>query len=310
MLEIHSQALLLERATHDVEIQMRVLGNMHTQLNNINTQATLVVGFALATLGADFLSQVGSHTGEFCAFNSAVHEAVGGLLILLVTLCIGISVVVTSCASYLLQKSHEAALRIGAAAAVARTHKWLTAIYIWLIVAMTLFLASAVLMVWFFVGLDAWHTIDIDLYDLNNDGVLTDFEIDALRKADALNEVIVTRNNQLLIECLNPYDDDMMKEAETFGYVLASLNTFVVFATAVWGIHRFRAFRRSFQANELRRWYAENQARQRKKMEHESKEHALASAGHASSGHAAGEATPAAEVHTGEVEEEDSMESR
>ena len=107
------------------EINARQLEQYHGMLNAFNTQATLIVGFALATLGADFLTEVGSHSGEFCAFKDTEHKAVGLVLILMVTSCIGISIVVTSCASYLLQKSHEAALRIGASAAVARTHSWL-----------------------------------------------------------------------------------------------------------------------------------------------------------------------------------------
>ena len=50
----------------EINLGMTELSHLHAQLNSITTQATLIVGFAVASLGADTLSQLASDTGQFC----------------------------------------------------------------------------------------------------------------------------------------------------------------------------------------------------------------------------------------------------
>ena len=50
------------------EIEQRNLEKYHEQLNSINTQATLILGFALTSLHADNLLALGDDQSKYCIY--------------------------------------------------------------------------------------------------------------------------------------------------------------------------------------------------------------------------------------------------
>ena len=74
------------------------LSHLHAQLNSMTTQCTLIVGFALAGLGADTLTQLGSMVTEFCIYKNDRARFLGTAFISVTTLCIFFSMTVIACA--------------------------------------------------------------------------------------------------------------------------------------------------------------------------------------------------------------------
>ena len=81
-----------------IEIDITKLSHLHAQLNSMTTQCTLLVGFALAGLGADMLSELGTEVGEFCIYKTLPARILGSVYIATITLCIFFSITVIACA--------------------------------------------------------------------------------------------------------------------------------------------------------------------------------------------------------------------
>merc|ERR1719231_123932 len=77
-----------------IELGVGELSHLHAQLNSMTTRCTLIVGFALAGLGADTLTQLGSMVTEFCIYKSDRSRFLGTAFITVTTLCIFFSMTV------------------------------------------------------------------------------------------------------------------------------------------------------------------------------------------------------------------------
>jgi hypothetical protein len=53
------------------EIENRRLEQLHTQLENFNLQATIIIGFALGTINADNLVALADDVSKFCLYKQA-----------------------------------------------------------------------------------------------------------------------------------------------------------------------------------------------------------------------------------------------
>ena len=71
-----------------IELGMTELSHLHAQLNSMTTQCTLIVGFALAGLGADTLAEIGNDQSEFCLYKAGLTRWLATMYIVISTLCI------------------------------------------------------------------------------------------------------------------------------------------------------------------------------------------------------------------------------
>jgi hypothetical protein len=129
-------------------------------LTNISTQATLLLGFALATFGADLLPYILDDQAVFCIYKSTAHQLVGALFLTTNTCCVSFCLLVVIFSSFLIHRSQEAFLHIGGSVAVYRTQILIHRIYVWYALALMCFIFAAVLLLWVFLGLPAYvdHT--------------------------------------------------------------------------------------------------------------------------------------------------------
>ena len=88
--EAHGQYLLqtsqVKRGV--IELYTAELSQLHAQLNSITTQSTLIIGFGLASIGADTLSTLASDEDQFCIYKSDRARALGAAYIIVTTVCI------------------------------------------------------------------------------------------------------------------------------------------------------------------------------------------------------------------------------
>ena len=84
------------------------LSYLHQQLQGITTTCTLIIGFAMAALSADLLTQLGDDTGQFCLYKSPTATILSGLFILLTTTCICSCFTIIACVQIIIFQSQRA----------------------------------------------------------------------------------------------------------------------------------------------------------------------------------------------------------
>ena len=141
---------------------MMSLNNLHVQVQNISTQATLIVGFSLATMGADLLNAIASDTSEFCIWKTSAHLVVGYMFVLSSAFCICYCMFVVVLSSTIIRESQVAALEVDPAASVAMTRHTVDRIYAWYGYSLVNFFVSAVLLIWLFIGMPKWVEVSIE----------------------------------------------------------------------------------------------------------------------------------------------------
>lgn len=73
------------------------LSYLHQQLQGITTTCTLIIGFAMASLSADLLNELGDDTGSFCVYKSLAATILSALFIILTTTCICACFTIIAC---------------------------------------------------------------------------------------------------------------------------------------------------------------------------------------------------------------------
>ena len=73
MLRAHIHSLENENSVRRIEIELRTLQNLHNQLQNVMTQASLIICFSLAALSSDNLTALGNDTSRFCVYKDGLH---------------------------------------------------------------------------------------------------------------------------------------------------------------------------------------------------------------------------------------------
>ena len=77
MERIHARALETENRVRMLETDGMRLQLYQDMLTNISTQATLLLGFSMATYGADILPNVLNDGGRFCFYKTWTTQMVG-----------------------------------------------------------------------------------------------------------------------------------------------------------------------------------------------------------------------------------------
>ena len=110
MLSTATAALETESNVRKLEMDLRDLSNTHQSLNSLSVQATLVVGFSLASLNADNLATLGDDTSSFCIYKTVEARVLGVSFVLLSSVSIALNITVVGVCSYLTYRSQRAAL--------------------------------------------------------------------------------------------------------------------------------------------------------------------------------------------------------
>ena len=197
-------------------------------LTNISTQATLLLGFALATYGADLLPYILNDTSPFCVFKTASHGFVGALFLLANTCCICFCLLVLIFSSYLIVKSQDAYLHVGGNAAVWRTSELSWSVYFWYGGALACFMLDAVLLMWIFLGLPHWVNAPNAPSNTSESDSLT------------------TWGGRDIITCLDPHDDSAHEMRDSYGQWQAVLSTVFFAGFTFYGYEKWSAFQRAY----------------------------------------------------------------
>ena len=211
MLNASKDALDIESKVRQLEVHLRELSNIHQSLNSLSVQATLVVGFSLASLSADNLATLGDDTSSFCIYKGS-SMALGFLFVLSNSISISLNITVVGISSYLIYRSQRAALDTNTEAATTKLRLVSVKIYSMFVVALIAFFVSAILIVWLFIGVHNWVDAPNSLVD-NQTAILTD-------------------GGRTKIKCLDSRLDSDDAHQYKFGRMVALTNT-VVFVVAL-----------------------------------------------------------------------------
>ena len=183
------------------------LDEYFTQLNNISTQSTLLLGFVLGIACNDgVLMAIGDTTGKMCMYKSAAHYVV--IVMLMASTCgsLCLSLLVIMGCQDVIQRGQKAYLHVGWLAAVYRVRECVSTLLRWFFWSLILFLVAVNLLLWVFLGLPHYAVVDGDLR--------------ACLEAD--------------------HGDDELRSQETQGSILTMLMTFEFIAAAVYGGRTFK----------------------------------------------------------------------
>ena len=219
MLRAHIHSLENENSVRRIEIELRTLSNLHNQLQNVMTQASLIICFSLAALSSDNLTALGSDVSRFCVYKDGSHfwTALAFLVSSCVTICL-CALLVVLC-SFVQQRSQTRALDTNAYASVALTHSQMTRVYILYASALLFFLGSAVMVLWSFIGLSNYRRI----------GKVSDFPSHIDLDAELGTQVLIgTAAGNVITPCLNPHNDDDLEAQVRIGAEIAGTATIVV----------------------------------------------------------------------------------
>lgn len=96
-----------ENIHHTNEINARNLEQYHNMLNSFNTQATLIVGFAIAMINHDNLNAIADEGSKYCLYRSS-HRAFFAFLYGVSTVaCISISFTCILSSFYITVRSQQ-----------------------------------------------------------------------------------------------------------------------------------------------------------------------------------------------------------
>uniref|UniRef100_A0A7S0JD34 Uncharacterized protein n=1 Tax=Calcidiscus leptoporus TaxID=127549 RepID=A0A7S0JD34_9EUKA len=234
---VNAASVQQENAVSVMQIDMLALGVQQTQLDNVSMQATLIIGFALGMWAGETLEPLVDDQGHLCIFKSWTHMLCGVCFFMSVAACISCCFIVVTLASYVKQASQRAALLKSTSAAVANTRRHIHRIYDYFFCAVVLFIVSAGLLIWLFVGLP-----DRIRYEGEVVGPVEDL-------------LTLLDDGTHLISCLNTYSAADNAHRDWYSWAVAVLNTFVIFGMGVWGLVEFRMVRHTYDTHELLAWY-------------------------------------------------------
>lgn len=135
---------------HNV-IEQGNLEKYHDQLNSFNTQATLVLGFAVASLNSDNLIALGDDQSKYCLYKD--DRMVWGYVFGISTVaCLSISFTCIASSFYLIIRSQHFALYVGMRPALILVRKYRSRIILTFVFGLICFFLSAIATVWLFIG--------------------------------------------------------------------------------------------------------------------------------------------------------------
>jgi len=151
--KVNAASVHQENMVNMMQVDMLQLGVLQTQMDNLQLQATLIIGFAMSMWAGETLSPLLKDESQICVWKSWYHIAFGTMFFMLVALCISCCLIIVSIVSFIKQAAQEAALIVSTGAAVACTRHHLKALNVLFILAYVSFTLSAVLIIILYVGL-------------------------------------------------------------------------------------------------------------------------------------------------------------
>lgn len=208
-------------------------------LNNISTQATLLLGFSLAAFGADLLPTVLDDTSTFCFYKTQFTMAIGSIFLLCNASTLGFCLLVILFSSLLILRSQTALLYVGGSAAVWRTHQLMQFVYQWYGLALASFISNAMLLMWIYLGFGLWHEVQRPA-DTDDADDASGADATLWMSQDGVH--VKTYDGRYLIRCLDPMSDEEHMRRDTFGTVNIILCQLLFALFIVYGYRRKVAF--------------------------------------------------------------------
>lgn len=156
-----TELLEQEERVSQLETSAMRLDEYFTQLNNISTQATLLLGFVLGIACNDgVLTAIGDTTGKMCMYKSVPHYFVIVLLMSATCGSLCLSLLVIMGCQDVIQRGQKAYLHVGWLAAVYRVRECVSTLLRWFFWSLILFLIAVNLLLWTFLGLPHYALVD------------------------------------------------------------------------------------------------------------------------------------------------------
>jgi hypothetical protein len=200
-----------------MQIDMLSLGVLQTQMENLTTQSTIIIGFALGMLGGATLFPLVDDQSQVCIYKSWYSQLFAVLFFLSVALCISSCVVLVVITSYVKQATQGAALVVSTGAAVAQTRVHVAQLSDYFIVAIVTFTTSAGMLFILYIGMP--------------------------KRIELSNRLVEIHGHYSYLPCLDSEDPDTPSFVTNFGAGLAGMNSFVLLAMAAFLTFKFRAVR-------------------------------------------------------------------
>jgi len=235
-----------------MQIDMMQLAVLQTQMDNLCIQTTLMVGFAVAMWGGETLLSLVKDDSQGCFWKRTSSLVFAHIFFYLVAVCISCCLIIVTTISYIKQAAQEAALTVSTGAAIALTRKHLWTVSKLFLAGILTFMASAMILIILYVGIEKRVP-----YDEPPAQRRLNLTADELEEKDG---VIETWDGDYLIECINPQDPDANEMRNRHGVAIAVINCCIVFTMGCWGAWYFVSIRKSYQPQNLIKWYVAHQS--------------------------------------------------
>ena len=150
------EAIRAENVDHANQINAKALEQYHNLLNSFNTQATLIVGFALGSINHDNLHAIVSDGSRYCVYKSS-RQAFGFAFLSATVTCISISLTCIAASFYITLRTQHYALHVGVREAVAMVKAWSWMVIQLYSAGLLSFVVAAISFVWLFAGGPNWE---------------------------------------------------------------------------------------------------------------------------------------------------------
>lgn len=204
-----------ENVHHTNEINARNLDQYHAMLNSFNTQATLIVGFALNSINHDNLSALASDESKYCIYTSGRYFF-GYLFGCSTVSCISISLTCIMASFYITIRTQQYALHVGVREAVAMVRVWAKFIVGVYVVGLLCYFLSALSLIWIFMG--GSNTVPAETGSVDGDTNVVQLDTGELRQT-----------------CLNPRLASSHEQQRHKSMIFAYLTSSIFLLTLVFG---------------------------------------------------------------------------
>lgn len=247
MLHFANEAVTRENAYQINEIENRRLDQLQSQLESFNLQATLIVGFALATVNSGNLGMLADETSRFCVYKRPVvahiYFFLASFSIATCMSCIGVSF-------FVIFRSQKAANEVSVRHTVSLIRRAKTSIMASYFVGMAAFFSSFILCTFMYFAYPNWTEVYRNFSDFG-------FSEGTRKICTAPNDpscgysitaaydvpVIRANNGRWYATCLDPYNPADLKRQSDVGFSIAltSLITFLLtFLLGYCGLQKVR----------------------------------------------------------------------
>ena len=95
------------------EVTRKRLELYRDELDNLSLQATLLLGFTVASIGADVCAAIGDIESSFCVYKSRAHMAIGALFLFSTLSCVACCMIVLVLGFKVHQHARHTFLHVG-----------------------------------------------------------------------------------------------------------------------------------------------------------------------------------------------------